>query len=238
MRFLIAYMLKYYVRTFKYVPILLVFPISLALVYSYKPLSVGYNYAFTSDILFLFSAWITLGFMDLEDTVQQQLTILHINNDNYYYLAQIAAVFSVTFILNVCLVFFPILFNHFNRPVTAADMLAAVLAHAITSLLGISVAAFFNSRLLPDRKTAILMLTLFLAFCYSTDSTYQGIFIPTVCSVDITAGLFSWRVPAKIEPLFCMEHTGSFVATIFGILFFCFDKSLYMVNEEKPILSQ
>jgi hypothetical protein len=116
------------------------------------------SYAISSLIIYILSAWITLGFIDMEDNTQQQLTVLHSRNQTVYYLCKIAFLWIFMMILNIIVILYPVVRHLFVRKVTGTDLWIAIAIHAILSLLGISIALLFNSRLLPDRRTGLLCL--------------------------------------------------------------------------------
>lgn|GEM_PF-1325829 len=161
---LIPYMIKYYIQSFRYVPSLLFFIISLGLIYSYGGISVGNNYTFTLAVIFFFSAWITIGFIDVEDTIQQQLTILHVKKPIRYYMSKFISMWIMTLPFNICIVLYPVIFGLFNRPISGLELIIVFIAHVMASLLGISVTALFDSRLVYNRRTAIIVLATILTF--------------------------------------------------------------------------
>lgn len=161
---LIPYMLKYYIRSFRYVPSLLFFIISLGLIYSYGGISVGNNYTFTLAVIFFFSAWVTIGFIDVEDRIQQQLTILHVKNPIPYYVSKFISVWIITLPFSISIVLYPVIFGLFNRGIIGLELLIIFIAHIMASLLGISVTALFDSRLVYNRRTALIILATVLTF--------------------------------------------------------------------------
>jgi len=161
---LIYYMIQYYIQSFRYVSSLLFFIISLGIIYSYGGISVGNNYTFTLAVILLFSSWVTLGFIDVEELTQQQLTILHVKKPTRYYLTKFISIWLTTIPFNICIVLYPVVFDLFNRSVIGTELLIIFVAHMVASLLGISVTALFDSRLIYNRRTAIIVLVTVLIF--------------------------------------------------------------------------
>ena len=155
-------MIRYYIRTFKYVPILLIFTAVIGITYTQKRILLWNTYSFTINIIFFFAAWISIGFFDSEDTIQQQLSFLRSNSKISYYLSKIISIWIISVFFNIVIVFTPILFNMFKPPVFWYEVAFALIIHIFISLLGISVSAFFQTRILPDRRTALAGLFLLL----------------------------------------------------------------------------
>ncbi|MBP2654337.1 MAG: hypothetical protein H6Q73_1906 [Firmicutes bacterium] len=162
MRNLMLYMLQYYVRSYRYVSVLVVFIICTALIYSYKPISLGSNYSLTCTLMFLVSAWLAAGFIEVEAITQQQLTILYAKSENRYYMAKILLVWLLSFILSSIIIVYPVIFDFFVRPISGPELVGVFLAHGATGLLGIAVAVLFEARLISNRRTAILALVALL----------------------------------------------------------------------------
>src|SRR3989339_1508004 len=95
---LIPYMVKYYVRTFKYVPIVLIFMVVLGTIYWQKNVPIWNTYSFTINVIFIFSAWISIGFFDVEDNIQQQLVFLRFKKKTLYHLSKIFTIWVISFV--------------------------------------------------------------------------------------------------------------------------------------------
>lgn len=157
-KYLMLYFFQDYKRSYKYTAPLLVYFILIAVMYSIKPSYVMSSYAVTCIFIYAISAWLSFGFIDNEDVVQQQLTILHIRNENVYYLCKVLFMWVFILILDIFAVYYPILSGAFIRKIVVSDIIIALISHAIVGFLGITVGSLFNSRLVKDRKMAILLL--------------------------------------------------------------------------------
>lgn len=155
---LMSYMLRDYIRSYKYVVPLVFYLAIMGVLYSMKPVGVMDSYFLTVIMHYVLAAWITMGFVDMEDNTQQQLTILHSRNRNAYYICKVVFVWIFLLILSAVTVLYPALRGFFNRDVTWIDITIALVCHAVISLLGISITLLFNSRLIKDRRTALLCL--------------------------------------------------------------------------------
>lgn len=161
-KYLMLYFFQDYKRSYKYIAPLLVYIVVIAAMYSNKPAYVMSSYAVTCIFIYAISAWLSFGFIDNEYVVQQQLIILHIKNENIYYLCKVLFMWIFILILDIFAVYYPILNGAFIRKVVISDIIIALISHAIVGFLGVTVGSLFNSRLLKDRKMAILFLNLLI----------------------------------------------------------------------------
>lgn len=155
---LIPYFFKQYLRSNKYIAPLLFYVASIAFTYSQKPVYVMTSYMFTCVFIYFVSAWFMYSFTNSEEAVQQQLIILHIKKENYYYICRILFIWIVVLILSIITVFYPLLGGFFIRKVYPLDIAAALLSHVIIGLLGICTALLFDERLIRSGKLRFLYL--------------------------------------------------------------------------------
>ncbi len=159
---LLRYNYTYYLRSYRYLLPLTAYLLWLAFFYNYKGLPVGDTYMISAVIIFLLSSWLGLGFIDMEHPVQQQLTILHIGSQNVFYLSRILFIWAVSVFFSLISIFIPVIMGLFHRPVRITEVIVFIVIHAVLGLAGILVAVFFNSRLIQDRRFAILLYLLIL----------------------------------------------------------------------------
>lgn len=152
------YLFKQYLRSNKYVAPFLFYLVSIAFTYSQKPLYVMTAYMFSCVFTYCFSAWLMYSLTNSEELVQQQLIILHIKKENYYYIGRIIFIFICIAVLSTLAVFYPIVGGFFIRKVYALDVLGALLSHWVMGLLGISTAILFDKRLINSGKLRFLYL--------------------------------------------------------------------------------
>lgn len=161
----VSYMLKCYLRSFKYVAVLLFFIVVVCAIYWQKRVPMWNTYSLTVNIIFIFSSWISIGFLDSEDNVLQQLLFLRSTNKNFYYLSKIVSIWIVCILFSFIIVFVPILENLFIGPIYAYEVALSFGIHAFISLLSILIVAFFYTRILSDRRAALSVLVVFLLIC-------------------------------------------------------------------------
>lgn len=155
---LLKYLNRTYINSFKYVAPLFFYFTFIWMTYYMKPNPVLESYAFTSLVVFVFVAWIGYGFVDSEEIIHQQLTILHSRSGRKYYTSKI--IFMLLFALFIAIIstVFPIIFNCFGFPMKKFDVIISIISHTVLGLMGSSIAFLLNSRMVRERKSAILLL--------------------------------------------------------------------------------
>lgn len=159
---LMIYFFKDYKRSNKYIAPLLTYMILMGVVYAVKPCYVMTSYTATCIIIYIIAAWIAVTFVDSEDIVQQQLTILHFKKENVYYFSKIVFVYFFILILSVITIFYPILLGCFIRKIYISDIVIAFMSHAVIGLLGTALGSLFNCRIIKDKKIVVLFLSFIL----------------------------------------------------------------------------
>lgn len=159
---LIRYHFLDYTKSYKYVPPIAMYFMSLLFVYAYKPTPIVPTYLETAIALYLLSAWITVTIFHTEDPVQEQITISHTNNISALYVGKYITALLICTVLSFISVIYPIILQMFNEKMTVSLFLVGFLAHMSFSILGISIASLFTRNMIPKASTAWLSLTFIL----------------------------------------------------------------------------
>ncbi|HDR7623244.1 TPA: ABC transporter permease [Bacillus mycoides] len=159
---LICYHFLDYTKSYKYIPPIAMYCISLFFVYTYKPTPIVPTYLETALALYLLSAWITVTIFHTEDLVQEQITISHTNNISALYVGKYVTALLICTVLSFISVIYPIILQMFNEKMTASLFLVGFLAHMSLSILGISIATLFTRNIIQKASTAWLSLTFIL----------------------------------------------------------------------------
>jgi len=166
---LLRYHHTIWIRSYRFLPPVLVYASAILWVYTTVPNPVMESYAFTSALLFAVSAWLAFGFIDAEPAVQQAVTALHARS----LLRAGAAKLLYLFLFNVPLacfaVAYPVVFDKLTRSPSAAEALYALAAHLSLALLGLSAAALFSSRFVPRLSTSFPGLLAVIALSLATE---------------------------------------------------------------------
>ncbi|MBE5104702.1 ABC transporter permease [Bacillus thuringiensis] len=159
---LIRYHFLDYTKSYKYVPPIAMYFVSLLFVYTYKPTPIVPTYLETALALYLLSAWITVTIFHTEDPVQEQITISHTNNISALYVGKYITALLIGTVLSFISVIYPILLQMFSEKMTASLFLVGFLAHISLSILGVSIATLFTRNIIQKTSTAWLSLTFIL----------------------------------------------------------------------------
>ncbi|QWG30158.1 ABC transporter permease [Bacillus mycoides] len=159
---LIRYHFLDYTKSYKYIPPIAMYCISLLFVYTYKPTPIVPTYLETALALYLLSAWITITIFHTEDPVQEQITISHTNNISALYVGKYITALLICTVLSFISIIYPIILQMFNEKMTASLFLVGFLAHMSFSILGISIATLFTRNIIQKASTAWLSLTFIL----------------------------------------------------------------------------
>lgn len=159
---LIRYNFLDYTKSYKYVPPIAMYIVSLLFVYSYTPNPIVATYLETALTLYLLSAWITITLFHTEDPVQEQMTLSHTKNIWTLYLGKYVTVLLICSILSLISVIYPIVFHMFNEKMTVSLFITGLLSHFSLSILGISIATLFTRNIIKKASTAWLSLSFVL----------------------------------------------------------------------------
>ncbi|MDM5236418.1 ABC transporter permease [Bacillus cereus] len=192
---LIRYHFLDYTKSYKYIPPIAMYCISLLFVYTYKPTPIVPTYLETALSLYLLSAWITVTIFHTEDPVQEQITISHTNNISALYVGKYITALLICTVLSFISVIYPIILLIFNEKMTASLFLVGFLAHMSFSILGISIATLFTRNIIQKASTAWLSLTFILLMTIASIRLKKEVlwFLPPVGSF-LTLGQYKYNI--------------------------------------------
>ncbi|KEK24560.1 hypothetical protein [Bacillus gaemokensis] len=159
---LIRYNFLDYTKSYKYVPPIAMYIVSLLFVYTYKPNPIVATYLETALTLYLLSAWITITLFHTEDPVQEQITLSHTKKILALYIGKYVTVLLICSVLSLISVIYPIAFQMFKEKITVSLFITGLLAHISLSILGISIATLFTRNIIKKASTAWLSLSFVL----------------------------------------------------------------------------
>ncbi|WP_410984046.1 ABC transporter permease [Bacillus cereus] len=159
---LIRYNFLDYTKSYKYVPPIAMYIVSLLFIYTYKPNPIVATYSETALTLYLLSAWITITLFHTEDPVQEQITLSHTKNIRALYLGKYVTVLLISSVLSLISVISPIIFQMFKEKMTLSLLITGFLSHFSLSILGISITTLFTRNIIKKASTAWLSLSLVL----------------------------------------------------------------------------
>ncbi|AIQ47669.1 hypothetical protein R70723_18540 [Paenibacillus sp. FSL R7-0273] len=165
MRTLIAYMLKSYSTSQRYFAPVAAIIIFVLFLYTYKPNPVMSSYAATGIILFIGCAWLGISFLNHEQAVQRQVTIVQLRSSVKYSLGGILTLAVLTSVLAMLAVMYPVLTGSFAEPAGIYRIALAFAGHLLLGMLGVSLSLFLQTSWVPKASyaTGLLLIILILS---------------------------------------------------------------------------
>ncbi|KJB88975.1 hypothetical protein AZ66_04365 [Paenibacillus sp. E194] len=197
----IRYLLRNYSRSYRYIPPLFTFLISLGLFYTYTPNPIMGSFSFTTMLIYVFAAWFSYSFLKTEHSVQEELTILHVKSRALYLIGLICSVALLMCFIVVVAIAYPIVFDKFDEPIRFEHLIVGLFTHLSSALLGIAISLYFAKRV-ERASYAIggILLILALSFC-------QGALI---AKAGIAGALLSWVFPPAYHTMNMLLNYSSY----------------------------
>lgn len=180
MKGLLPYHFIYYLRTYKYVPPLSVYILTLVVNYVYKPNPILDSYSFTSLVLFFIMGWFTVSVFHAEDEEQKRMTLLHCQRSRDYYIALFLICALIGLVLSFVSVFYPIVFDMFDGKTRHLHVVMGIMAHFSLSILAIALSAAFTRDLVKNKENtwwgviSILIVSVAISTLKSTMMQIKG----------------------------------------------------------------
>jgi len=156
-----------YIRSYRFAPPLLVFLFGVTFIYSVVPNPVMESYVFSLSFLFVIACAVGYAVIDLEESNQEAVTVLHVGRLHRVALGKLLYSWLFTGPLTLFAVFYPALFNKFNRCPELEELVMSMLYHSAAALLGVSLACWFSKRWMTSRANSFLLFSLLIltSFC-------------------------------------------------------------------------
>ncbi|CAI6034152.1 hypothetical protein PAECIP112173_00752 [Paenibacillus sp. JJ-100] len=166
MYFLCRYLLQHHLRSQRFFAPMVIYVTTVLLFYSYKPNPIADSYSVTAMLLFWGAAWLGLMVMNTEPAGQMQLLIVHTGSKRKIAAGQIICAWIMALSLTVFTVLYPVLFGMFDRRPTANEWIMTWSGHLVLSMLGISIAVFFQKSYISkvSRSMPALIMVLIISF--------------------------------------------------------------------------
>jgi len=171
----IRYFFRDYLLSYRYFAPLTLYALCIALVYGVTPNPIMSSYSFTSTVLFAISAWLALGYVDVEHETQQMITSLHIGNVRNYYGYKIIPLMALTVVISVLATGYPALTGKFVRSPDAAEVEIAIACHIGLAWLGLAAGFLFTRKWFPKWYTALGGLTGFVAVSFAAAGIVRSV---------------------------------------------------------------
>lgn len=153
-----VFLLRYFVRSHRYVAPTLLFFVALVMVYHSASPSARVAFSFGMLVAFLYAVWLTYVYMETEHTIQQQITATQLGGMVRYEVIRLAGICTWSSVAAFLAWLYPLGVRAVNADAGTAAM--ALLLHLLSVLSGVMVAAFFQSRWILARNARVLLLSL------------------------------------------------------------------------------
>ncbi|AIQ53147.1 hypothetical protein [Paenibacillus sp. FSL R7-0331] len=183
MRPLTAYMLKSYSTSQRYFAPVAAIIIFVLLLYTYKPNPVMSSYAATGILLFIGCAWMGISFLNHEQAVQRQITIVHLRSSVKYNLGGILTLAVLTSVLSMLVVLYPVLTGNFAEPAGLYRLTLAFAGHLLLGMLGVSISLYLQAAWVPKASyaTGLLLIILIVSISgFKLAELIPGPFVPVL----------------------------------------------------------
>lgn len=164
---LLHYIHTYFIRSYRYAAPSFIYLAGIGFIYSIVPNPVMPSYSFSSSFLFIIAIVLGAIMLDLEAKNNEWITAVHARHTTKLYAAKILYSWLFTIPLALFAVIYPILFHKFNRDPFISEIMMSTLYHLSLSFLGVTLAVWFNSKLVASRAWSFLSLTLIVVLSLS-----------------------------------------------------------------------
>jgi len=191
---LVKYQMHIYFKGSKFVMPFVATAIYLFIMYSPMgwPVGVVTSCVITCNWVFLLMVWVGLSVSSAESPIMEQIIFLRVKSNVCYYLSKMLFLIILGFIVNIICLLYPIVINllsnggAFERPLTFFDVINYLIVLCGSSMAGCSLGSFFHSRVMKDRKMAIVMTVLFATVTIAR--------IPIINALPLTK-IITWILP-------------------------------------------
>jgi hypothetical protein len=160
MKPLILYLLRSYSSSQRYFAPLAATLIPMLILYSYKPNPVMSSYSATAVIQFVGSAWLGISFLNHQQPVQRQVSIVRLRSAVRHSIGELLTLVVLTMLLVLINVLYPVATGSFGEHPGLLQMVMAITGHLLCGFLGIAISLYLQASWVPKNSYAIgLMLT-------------------------------------------------------------------------------
>lgn len=197
MKALIHYLLQNYLRSYLYIPPVTIFIIWTVVSYTYTPNPILSSYAIASAVLYFITAWISLTLLNVEDNVQQHITIVHSKGIVKIFCGKVFSVLCFSFVLSLFAIIYPVLAGAFARMPNTFEFFISFISLMLVSLLSLSIVSLFHSFFQVRTISSWLLLSLLLAISLAKSG------IENVLPNDLS--FITWPLPPVLVILTLLE---------------------------------
>ncbi|MEK3884722.1 hypothetical protein [Paenibacillus sp. PL2-23] len=223
---LITFLLKGYIRSYRYFPPLLFSVISIMMLYSYRPNPVMASYSVSSIIVYFASAWVCYSFLSSIEVTHGQILSIHAGSVRTYLWGKTAAICFCCLIIDLFALLYPVATHMFEETVSAQQLLLALIVHIELSLLGLLLALFFNYHFFKSASFTIASILLVLIVTLAREGIIE--------EIGESFAVVFWLLPPAYQGMELLNHYPSYpsglilITLSYPLVYFCMLYYLYM----------
>ncbi|WP_141431038.1 ABC transporter permease [Bacillus sp. 03113] len=176
MKGLLIYQSINYLRSYRYVPPLSIFIISLIVNYTFEPNPILDSYSYTSVVLFFVMGWFTVTVFHAEDEGLKQITLFHAKSSKDYHLALFLICVLIGLFLSAVSVAYPVVFDMFGGETRPLHIILGFMSHFSLSILSIALSALFTRDVVKNKRNTWWGVMSILVFSVAL-STFKSLLL-------------------------------------------------------------
>jgi len=170
----IRYFSRDYLLSFRYFAPLTVYLFAVVFVYGVVPNPIMPSFSFTVTVLFVVSAWIGFGYIDLEHESQQMITRLRFKSFASYYGLKLVPLAALSVVLSVISVVYPTWGDKFTGMPNAQELWTALVCHVGLAGMGSAAGILFTRKWFPKWYIAWGGVVIFVVISLAGSSIVNG----------------------------------------------------------------
>lgn len=158
----IQYQYKKYLRSYQFIPPMMIFITWIIIQYLYSGQPILSSYASSCLVLLIISCWLTINILNLETLNEKYLLFIQFESKLKYLFGKLLFIFLVNCILIVFSMLYPILIHSFKDKVSLKEATLAIALHIIVCLTAILISSFIANINVLSKKYKWLLIALII----------------------------------------------------------------------------
>lgn len=161
---LLNYHFAIYIRAHKIVIPVVTWVIFLYFSYTIFPIEMVSSTITSCIAAFYIMVWIGFTYYDIENPVSEQIMILRVKNEIFYFITKIIFLSLLCLIISFIGIIVPLLqnathgFEIYTRDIRVYDIIISYFLHMLATISGVIISGLFHPRIIKNRKLASLLV--------------------------------------------------------------------------------
>lgn len=156
----IQYQFKNYLRSYQFIPPMMIFVIWIFLQYLYNEQPILSSYASSCLGLFIITCWLTLNILNLESLNEKYLLFIQLESKLKYLIAKWLFIFLINCVLIVFSIIYALLLGSFKNQISFKQGVLAILLHLIVCMICILISTLIKNLNVISKKYMWLLISL------------------------------------------------------------------------------